>query len=62
VKIKKFIHTCNQINRKPCVLINDKKNHQLQLKTKQEKLKDICRSRYLILQEIYPIVFAKFAN
>jgi len=44
------------------MLINEKQNHQRQLKTKQEKLRDICRSRYLILQEIYPVVFTKFAN
>jgi hypothetical protein len=42
MRIKQFMHRCNQINWKLCVFIN-KKNHKWYLKIKLEKLRDICR-------------------
>jgi hypothetical protein len=44
------MHRCNQINQKLCVFINEK-NHKWYLKIKLEKLRDICRSWYLISQD-----------
>jgi hypothetical protein len=44
------MHTCNQINRVLCVLINEKKIHKRSLKIKMEKLRNKYRSKYLFSQ------------